>query len=178
MRILLIAALTIIGGLAAAAATPAWNEIRVSDSQDLLAHFKTPPSTTGVSLWWGWDGPMSQAVIERDLDKFKAFGISTVTIEAGYGMTARYLSEGWFELVRTAVAEANRRGMHIWIVDEGKYPSGFAGGKFSSERPDLRMRAVVVTEKISMQPGQTLTRNLPEDTLGVVAMNTSEARPR
>ena len=32
-------------------------------------------------------------------------------------------------MVRVAVDQAKRRGMRVWIIDEGKYPSGFAGGR-------------------------------------------------
>ena len=41
-----------------------------------------------------------------------------------------------------AVEMAKSKGMHVYIVDEGKYPSGFAGGKFSQERSDLRMQGM------------------------------------
>ena len=41
--------------------------------------------------------------------------------------------------------------MKVWIIDEGKYPSGFAGGKFSQERPDLRMQALVIGDTIQIK---------------------------
>ncbi len=104
-------------------------------------------------LWWGWDGPMSDTVIRRDLDRIKAMGFTGVMVEAGYGMKAKYLSPEWFSLVKVAVDEAKARGMKVWIEDEGKYPSGFAGGKFSNERPDLKMQGLVVTERIDAKPG-------------------------
>ncbi len=159
--------------LAVAAERP-WQKIVIPPIAEAAASFRTPPSQYGVILWWGWDGPMSQAVIQRDLDNIKALGFSSVMIEPGYGMTAPYLSAGWFELIRTAVAEAGRRGMHVWLVDEGKYPSGFAGGKFSTERPDLRMQALVVAEKIDAVAGQTLSRKLTPETVGVVAVNLAD----
>src|SRR3990172_7850132 len=117
---------------------------------DAVDKFRNPPSEYGVTLWWGWDGPMTEEVIIRDLDDIKSRGITCVMIEAGYGMTAPYLSSGWFELVKLAVEHAKQRGMHVRLVDEGKYPSGFAGGKFSAERPDLRMRGIVVAERIKV----------------------------
>jgi hypothetical protein len=102
---------------------------------------------------------MSREVIARDLDTLYAKGFRAVTIEAGYRMPADYLSDGWFKLVKVAVEEAKKRGTHIWIIDEGKYPSGFAGGKFSRERPDLRMQALVVYERISATVGQIVSWN-------------------
>jgi len=65
------------------------------------------------------------------------------------------------EMVKVAVDEAKKRGMIIWIEDEGKYPSGFAGGKFSIERPDLKMRGLVVTERFDAATGEKIFRRLP-----------------
>lgn len=43
-------------------------------------------------------------------------------------MKTPYLSEEWFECIRTCVAEAERIGMKAWIYDEDRWPSGAAGG--------------------------------------------------
>ncbi len=103
-----------------------------------------PPSQYSTTVTWGWDGNMTREVIARDLDKLHEVGFRAVTIEPGYNMAGKYLSEAWFQSIKMAVEEAKKRGMHIWIIDEGKYPSGFAGGKFSQERPDLKMQALTV----------------------------------
>jgi hypothetical protein len=129
-------------------------------------------------LWWGWNGAVTEEVIIRDLDTFRSKGIRMVTLEAGYGMKEPYLSAGWFELVKIAIEQARRRGMKVWLVDEGKYPSGFAGGKFSTERPDLRMQGLVVAEKMELMEGQTLSRKLSADTVGVIAINTADETAR
>lgn len=122
-------------------------------------------------LWWGWDGPMTDTVIKRDLDRIKAMGFHGVMLEAGYGMTAKYLSPEWFAMVKVAVGEAKKRDMRVWIEDEGKYPSGFAGGKFSNERPDLKMQGLVLIEKIDARTGETIARKLPYYALSAVAYN-------
>ncbi len=139
--------------------------------KDIIAGFEIPPPQYGMILWWGWDGPMSDTVIKRDLDRIKAQGFTGIMIEAGYGMTAKYLSPEWFALVKTAVGEAKKRSMIVWIEDEGKYPSGFAGGKFSNERPDLKMQGLVVTEKINAVAGQVISRKIPAYTLSAAAFN-------
>jgi len=151
-----------------------WQTISDPDISTLAKKFKSPPSAYGMILWWGWDGPMTDTVIKRDLDRIKAMGFRGVMIEAGYGMTAKYLSPEWFALVKTAVAEAKKRDMIVWIEDEGKYPSGFAGGKFSNERPDLKMQGLVVTEKIDVKEGETVERKLPYYTLSAAAINNSD----
>lgn len=148
-----------------------WQQFSDIGTKEIAANFKTPPSEYGMILWWGWDGPMSDTVIKRDLDMIKAMGFQGVMVEAGYGMTAKYLSPEWFALFKIAVAEAKNRGMRVWVEDEGKYPSGFAGGKFSNERPDLKMQGLVVTERIDAKGGENISKKLPYYTLSATAFN-------
>ena len=105
-------------------------------------------------------------------------GFRGVMVEAGYGMTAKYLSPEWFDLVKVAVFEAKKRGMIVWIEDEGKYPSGFAGGKFSNERPDLKMQALVITERIDAVSGEKLSKKLPFYVVSAVAFNDNDKTSR
>ena len=151
-----------------------WQEISDIGAKDISAKFKSPPPEYGMILWWGWDGPMTDIVIRRDLDRIKEMGFRGVMIEAGYGMTAKYLSPEWFGLVKIAVEQAKIRDMRVWIEDEGKYPSGFAGGKFSTERPDLKMQGLVVTDRINPKPGEKISQKLPANTLSAVAFNNDD----
>jgi glycosyl hydrolase family 106( putative alpha-L-rhamnosidase) len=148
-----------------------WQAITVLTATEVAAGFPSPPPEYSLILWWGWDGPMTEAVIVRDLDEIWEHGIRCVMIEAGYEMAEPYLSPGWFELVRLAVEHARCRGMRIYLVDEGKYPSGFAGGKFSTERPDLRMQGLGIAERIAVTPGEKLARLLAPEGVGAIAVN-------
>ena len=156
------------------AAERPWQEITVPGVAEISLNFQTPPSEHGLVLWWGWDGPVTEAVIIHDLDDIKARGFPCVLIEAGYGMSSPYLSSGWFEMVKLAVEHARRRGMRVWVEDEGKYPSGFAGGKFSAECPDLRMQGLVVAERIAVAASEMLSRQLPSETVGAIAVNLAD----
>ena len=71
-----------------------------------------------------------------------------MTVQAGYGMPFAYLSPEWFKFFRTFVEEAKKRDMRVWIVDDAGYPSGFAGGKFTELKPELRMQALDVAQRI------------------------------
>jgi len=106
-------------------------------------NFKNPPAEMCSHVILGWDGEITPEVIGRDLSEIQAKGFRNVIIEPGYHMGADYLSPQWFANVRMMADSVERRGMHMWIIDEGKYPSGMAGGKFSKERPDLCMQALV-----------------------------------
>jgi len=108
-----------------------------------------------------------------------ARGAHAVTIEAGYNPgNAAYLTPAWFQTIRTAVEAARKRGMRIWLVDGGKYPSGIAGGKFANEHPDLEMQGLVVAERVAVAAGETLERTLTPAAVGAVAVNQDDNTTR
>ncbi len=149
-----------------------WQHLSDIKLSDAVKQAQEPPSEYCATVTWGWNGPMSHKVIERDLDALYKRGFRTVTIEAGYRMNnAPYLSDEWFAMIRYAVDEAKKRNMRVWIIDEGKYPSGFAGGKFSQERPDLRMQGLGIAEKIELTDNQSIDKDLADNVVSAVAVN-------
>jgi hypothetical protein len=148
-----------------------WQKVTQPGIDEMQAKFKDYPSVYAESVTWGWEGNITREIIARDLDSLLAHGLHTATIEAGYNTPGPYLSEGWFKTVKMGVEEAKKRGMHLWIIDEGKYPSGFAGGKFSQERPDLRMQGLIVSGKVNLKQGESITRKLPDNVIAAVANN-------
>ena len=148
-----------------------WQDFSNSSVEEIAAHFQTPPVEYSMTFYWGWDGEMTEQVIARDLDAFKERGVHIVTLESGYDMGHPYLSPGWFDLVKRTVELARERDMRVWIVDEGKYPSGFAGGKFTTDAPELRMKALVLADQIKVAGGDTLSHPLSKDIVSAIAVN-------
>lgn len=64
----------------------------------VAAAWKTPPAEYGPEPYYGFNGPMDQTVIDRDLDRIKALGFRAVTVQAGRGMPYAYLSDSYFKL--------------------------------------------------------------------------------
>lgn len=60
------------------------------------------------------------------------------------GIDPPYLSDEYFALIRVAVDEADRRGLLIWLYDEGGWPSGTAQGRVVEGHPELRGRTLAV----------------------------------
>lgn len=145
----------------------------------LEQRFSTPPVEFASHVIWGWEGKMDIHTIRKDLDSIKSKGFRSVIFEAGYKLPFKYLSDEWFKAIRTGVLEAKKRGLKVWIIDEGKYPSGFAGGKFSQERPDLRMQALVVDDTIHVNRGEQLVeKKVASEIMSAVAVSRSGAPNR
>jgi hypothetical protein len=121
---------------------------------------------------------VDEEVISRDLKEYSTNNVRAITLEAGYHMKAKYLSPEWFELVKYTVEQARQNDMRVWLVDEGKYPSGFAGGRFSELRPDLTMQTYRVTDRSTLNGGETVDRQVKDNTICAVAVNETDGTSR
>lgn len=159
--------------LLASASRPqqAWQHLQNLTAADVAARWKSPPPEYGPEPYFGLSGPVSITEVDRDLDTLHNLGFQAVTVQAGFNMPFDYLSPQYFDFFRQFVAEAKKRNMRVWIVDDAGYPSGFAGGKFTAEKPGLRMQGLEVAEKIPVAVGQTLHRDISPDTVSAAAVD-------
>ena len=151
-----------------------WQKIQMATAAQVEEGWKTPPPEYGPEPYYGLNGVVSEAVIRRDLDTMKALGYQAVTVQAGYGMPFAYLSPEYFRFFRTFVDEAKKLNMRVWIVDDAGYPSGFAGGKFTELKPEMRMQALVVARKISAAAGEAVKATVGGATVAVTAINADD----
>lgn len=170
---------------AAAAISPAvacaqqpWQRIQMPTAAEVAVRWKTPPAAYGPEPYYGLNGNMTVTVMDRDLDTMKSLGFQAVTAQAGRDMPYPYLSGDYFKLFHTFVDEAKKRGMKVWIVDDIGYPSGFAGGKFTLLKPELRMQALEAAQRIPLTGGATIDQAVSPEavSVGAVASN-GETQP-
>lgn len=152
------------------------SKINLPKVSEVAKQFENPPSEYSLTFYWGWDGDVSEEVIIRDLNEFKSKNVHVVTLEPGYNMRNAYLTDGWFEDVRTAVKLAKEREMKVYLVDEGKYPSGFAGGKIVNEVPELCMKILIPDSIFAAQSGEKISIHLSDEIISVAAFNKSDGR--
>ena len=148
-----------------------WQKMQMPSASQVASTWKTPPSEYGPEPYYGLNGPVDETVIRRDLDTMRSLGFRAVTVQAGYGMPFAYLSPEYFKFFRTFVEEAKKRDMRVWIVDDAGYPSGFAGGRFTELKPELRMQALVVAQKIPATGGEVVKQPVGPATVAVTAVN-------
>ncbi|MGA9627515.1 MAG: glycosyl hydrolase, partial [Bryobacteraceae bacterium] len=157
-----------------------WQQITVPSVGDAAANFKTPPREYGAIHWAIWGGELTKERIVSELDALVANGVYIINFGPSQHMTPKYFSPEHLALIKFGVEEAAKRGMKVWIADEGSYPSGFAGGLISKEYPQLAMQGIVADTRISVAPGQTLSISAPEGALGayyVDAAGTAQVVP-
>jgi hypothetical protein len=176
MRVQLCALLLALPALAQTPQRP-WQQITVPSLREAAAHFRTPPREYGAVHWAIWGGDLTRERIVREFDTLAANGIFVVNLGPARAMNPKYLSPEHLALTKFAVEEAAKRGMKVWLADEGSYPSGFAGGKISSDYPQLTMQGIVADMRISVAPGQTISMPAPPDTLGALILTPTAGRP-
>ena len=167
----LLAATILLAQAAMAASQQPWQHLQDLTAAQVAARWKTPPPEYGPEPYYGLNGKISVEQVQRDLDTLHGLGFQAVTVQAGFGMPFAYLSPQYFAFFRTFVEEAKKRNMRVWIVDDAGYPSGFAGGKFTADYPQLRMQALEVAEKIPVEGGTALRRELAPDVVSAAAVN-------
>ncbi|MGD0796359.1 MAG: glycosyl hydrolase [Acidobacteriaceae bacterium] len=133
--------------------------------------WKNPPAEYGPEPYFGMNGPLTIESLAHDLDTMKSLGFHAVTAQAGGGMTTTYLTPEYFAFFKKFAEEAKKRDMKVWIVDDIGYPSGFAGGRFTTEKPELRMQALSIAQRLPVKAGDTLTQAVGPDTVAATATN-------
>ncbi len=104
--------------------------------------FQSPPKTYGAAPFWSWNDDLQEDELVRQIGLMDEAGWGGFFMHARVGLITSYLSSRWFDCVKACVAEAKRRGMHAWIYDEDKWPSGFAGGIVPAQSPEYRAKVL------------------------------------
>ena len=152
--------------------TQTWHHLTHPTYADMLKDLSSPPSQYDQTMDYGLGRNMTSENLIRDLDAINKQGINAISIEGTYGSPEPYLSPGYMEGVKMLVAELKKRGMHLWIIDEGQYPSGFAGGLISKKAPEYRMQGIVVYGRIEIQDSERIINQpLPPQVISAVAVN-------
>lgn len=135
----------------AAMGCAAWAAAAAVDPEEA---FRDPPQSAKTGVWWHWMGcNVTREGIVRDLDWFKASGIGSATIFGMADVCTPWATsipgsrtEGlvaftppWWELVRFACVEAERRGVELGLHNCPGYTS--TGGPWIP--PRLAMRELV-----------------------------------
>jgi hypothetical protein len=152
-----------------------WQQLQNLTAAEVAGHWTAPPPEYGPEPYYGLNGPVSIPQVERDLDTLHELGFQAVTVQAGYNMPFAYLSPEYFAFFRKFVDEAKQRNMRVWIVDDAGYPSGFAGGKFTSEKPELRMQALEISQKVEAADGAAIHLILPPEVVSAAAVDQNGA---
>jgi hypothetical protein len=153
-----------------------WQTMQMPTAAEVAQVWKAPPPEYGPEPYYGLNGAVTREVLQRDLDTAKRLGFHAITVQPGRGNPEAYLSPEYFAMFKVLVEEAKARDLRVWIIDDAGYPSGFAGGLISSEKPELGMQALTIARTVPVKAGETLAQAIDADTVAVTATNVSGQR--
>ena len=111
--------------------------------------------------------------IREELEKIRECGIREICLEAR--PHPEFCREGWWENLDFIIEEAKQWGMKVWVLDDKKFPTGYANGAFEEKYPELSKLYIAQRHVDIMGPcrgGASLVENfLPPDgcLLGILA---------
>ena len=153
-----------------------WQKMQMPTAAQVKQTWKAPPPEYGPEPYYGLNGAVTREVFERDLDTAVRLGFHAVTVQPGRGNKEAYLTPEYFQMFKVLVEEAKKRNLRVWIIDDAGYPSGFAGGLISSEKPELRMQALTIAQTLPVKGGETLKQAVGPDTVAATATNAAGER--
>ena len=118
--------------------------------------------------FWLWNDVLEREALFRqlrDMDSVGAKNIWILPVPADFrpnsmktNLQPEYLSEEYLAILDDLVVEMQRRGMKLWLYDEGGWPSGGNCGRIVRERPDWARQTLV---KRDVAPGEL--ERVPDD---------------
>lgn len=81
-----------------------------------------------------WMKGEEEAVIREEIEKIAECGIREICAESR--PHPDFAGPGWWQSMDVVLEEARRRNMRIWILDDRKFPTGYANGAFE-KHPEL-----------------------------------------
>jgi hypothetical protein len=115
-------------------------------SCDLSAIFRNPPARFRGAPFWAWNDRLDIDQLLRQIHAFHAMGFGGFNMHPRTGLATEYLGDDYFRAVKACVDEAAKLGMTAWLYDEDRWPSGYAGGRVTRDRPELRTKHLLWTK--------------------------------
>ncbi len=95
------------------------------------------PCTTGSprgAPFWRSNGRLERTRPVRQFDVLWQTGMGGAHLHPQTGLATPCLGDEFLDHLHAVAEEAGKRGMHAWLYDEDRWPSGFAGGLATAEK--------------------------------------------
>ena len=106
--------------------------------------------------FWSWNDRFDEAELRRQIREMAEKGWGSFFMHSRVGLVTGYLSDEWMQLCNACIDEAQKVGIHAWIYDEDKWPSGYAGGVVPRADQAFRSRVLVLVKKRERAEGDEI----------------------
>ena len=116
----------------------------------MLNEFKNPSNQYRPIPFWSWNDKLDKEELRFQIQEMKEARVGGYFMHARSGLKTPYLSEEWFDCIKTGIEAAKETGLHAWSYDEEGWPSGFAGGIVPEMSPDYHAKFISPDREKSM----------------------------
>ncbi|MGB8455671.1 MAG: glycosyl hydrolase [Anaerocolumna sp.] len=115
----------------------------------MLIEFKNPSNQYRPIPFWSWNDKLEKDELANQIEEMKKAGVGGYFMHARSGLKVDYLSEEWFDCIKTGLEKGKEVGLDVWTYDEEGWPSGFAGGIVPALSPDYHAKFMTMESHAS-----------------------------
>ena len=108
--------------------------------------FANPSVQYRGAPFWAWNTVLEQEELLWQIDRLKEMGFGGFFMHSRSGMSTKYLSGEFIELVRACVNHGKENGMRSYLYDEDRWSSGTAGG-YVTRKPEYRQKTICLSQE-------------------------------
>ena len=97
--------------------------------------------------FWSFNDELDKEELSKQLEQLQNVGYSGGFLHSRVGLVTEYMSEEWLELTKHCCEQAEKNDAHLWLYDEDRFPSGYAGGAVLEVNDNLRTKALCLIEE-------------------------------
>lgn len=112
----------------------------------MVKGFENPSNQFRPIPFWSWNDKLDSKELSNQIKEMKHAGVGGYFMHARSGLKTEYLSEEWFDCIRTGIEAGGKNGLNAWIYDEEGWPSGFAGGIVPAMAEDFQAKFITIEE--------------------------------
>lgn len=119
-----------------------------------MERLKNPEMSHRSLPFWAWNEKLDREELIRQIHSMKEAGAGGFFMHSREGLETEYMGDEWNQSIETAIEEARKLGMHAWLYDEDRWPSGTAGGKVTARGDAYRCKGLTLEVLESEQLNQ------------------------
>jgi hypothetical protein len=77
-----------------------------------------------VSGFWFWNDLITDEKTTEQLNMMKRIGANEPVVHSRFGLQNEYLSQDWFDRIKSVIEVCRKNDQRIWLYDEDNWPSG------------------------------------------------------
>lgn len=98
------------------------------------------------AVFWSFNDVLEDEELDKQLENLLKAGCTGGFMHSRVGLVTEYMSAEWMRVIRHCCEQAEAKSTFLWLYDEDRFPSGYAGGAVLEANDTLRAKALCLIE--------------------------------